>query len=197
MARPRDADIDRRLLDAAGRLLAEVGYDDLTMEAVAVAAGVSKPSLYRRYPSMARLVFEVLMAGYDTPDMPDTGSFRDDMVDVAIAVGSICERTRGLISDQMSEMANDPAFAGEVLERYMLLTLARQHLVWERGVDRGEVDPTVDGMAALRDLASAIWVRVGNLHEPATEATLRPVVERWYGGVAVRQPAVTPLQPNR
>ncbi len=195
MARPRDADIDRRLLEAAGRLLAEVGYDDLTMEAVAAAAGVSKPSLYRRYPSKARLVFEVLMIGYDSPDMPDTGSFRDDMVGVAVAVGSICERTRGLISDQMSEMASDPAFAGEVLERYMLLTLARQHLVWERGVSRGEVDPAVDGMAALRDLTSAIWVRVGNLHEPATRATLKPVVDRWYGGVALRQPATA--QPNR
>jgi AcrR family transcriptional regulator len=53
MGRPRDPSAHGRLLDATRTLLRDVGYQQLTMEAVALRAGVGKPTLYRRWHSKA------------------------------------------------------------------------------------------------------------------------------------------------
>lgn len=192
MARPRDADIDRRLLEATGQLLVDVGYDELTMEAVATAAEVSKPSLYRRYPSKAHLVFEYLIAQGIRDRLPDTGSFRDDMVQVALRQAGSVAQSAALVADQTAQMAHDPAFAEAVLERYVLVIVRHQLEVWRRGVARHEVSEALDGADALRDLSAALWIRFGALHEPITEASVARVVDRWIAGVGDRSG-----QPNR
>src|SRR3712207_2730181 len=51
----------RRLLDRAVELFGEHGYDELSMAAIARAAGISKPLLYHYFPSKRRL-FEAALA---------------------------------------------------------------------------------------------------------------------------------------
>jgi AcrR family transcriptional regulator len=48
--RPRDPRRDEAIYGAAIALVAEVGFDGMTLEAVATRAGVSKPTIYRRCP---------------------------------------------------------------------------------------------------------------------------------------------------
>lgn len=81
--RPRDATRGAELLHAAQDLLLEVGYEHLSMDAVAKRAGASKSTLYRRWPSKADLVSAALEAfEWDAP-VPDTGSLRDDLMALA------------------------------------------------------------------------------------------------------------------
>lgn len=54
--RPRSAVCDDAILDAAWRLLGEVGYARLSMERIAQEAGVGKPTLYLRYACKADVV---------------------------------------------------------------------------------------------------------------------------------------------
>lgn len=42
-------DVDRRILDAAGRLLVDVGLEDLEVDDVAELAGVGRSTVYRRF----------------------------------------------------------------------------------------------------------------------------------------------------
>ena len=46
--RPRNPDLDERILDATRRLLAERGYQGLSIDAVARAAGTTRPTVYLR-----------------------------------------------------------------------------------------------------------------------------------------------------
>ncbi|WP_183101405.1 TetR/AcrR family transcriptional regulator [Nocardioides pelophilus] len=56
--RPRDPRIEQAALAAARALLVEVGYQRLTVAAVAGRAGTTKAALYRRWPSLPHLVYE-------------------------------------------------------------------------------------------------------------------------------------------
>ena len=76
--RPRDARIDSAVLDAAAELLAEVGYADLTVAAIADRAGTSRPAVYRRWPTMAHLVHEAAFRDSVTREPPRTGVLDDD-----------------------------------------------------------------------------------------------------------------------
>ena len=48
--RPRSAEADAAILDAAIDAFIAGGWDGLSIEGVAAAAGVGKTTIYRRYP---------------------------------------------------------------------------------------------------------------------------------------------------
>ncbi|MDY7103601.1 MAG: TetR/AcrR family transcriptional regulator [Actinomycetota bacterium] len=58
--RPRDARADGAILDATVELLGRVGYSSLRIDDVATNAGVSKTTIYRRWPSKVALVVATL-----------------------------------------------------------------------------------------------------------------------------------------
>ncbi len=60
--RPRDTDIDRRIVEAASRLLERDGMDGVSIAAVAKEAGVGRPTVYRRYQDRVHLARAVLEA---------------------------------------------------------------------------------------------------------------------------------------
>src|SRR5581483_3183891 len=73
--RPRDAAADDAILHATVDMLAEVGFDRLTIEAIAARAQIGKPSIYRRWHSKAELVVDAVTALIPftpaSPDQPD------------------------------------------------------------------------------------------------------------------------------
>ena len=60
--RPRSTDVDARILGSAVALLREGGLASLTIAAVAERAGVTRPSVYRRFPDAEALAIGVLYA---------------------------------------------------------------------------------------------------------------------------------------
>ena len=81
--RPRvEGDRETEILDAAVRVLGEVGYDRLTMDLVAIEARASKATLYRRWQNKATLVVDAVSRakGMPNPDSPTTGSLRGDLL---------------------------------------------------------------------------------------------------------------------
>ena len=80
--RPRDEAREQAILGAAIDLIVSVGYDAMSMEAVATRAGVSKATIYRRWSGKAELVADAIR-GLDEGnhvDPPDTGSLRGDLL---------------------------------------------------------------------------------------------------------------------
>jgi AcrR family transcriptional regulator len=94
--RPRDEARQACILDAALSLLAEVGYDRLTVEAVAARAGAGKATLYRRWSGKAPLVVDALRctAGHEE-SWPDTGSLRGDLVAAVQKMAAFLTSTEG------------------------------------------------------------------------------------------------------
>ncbi|MBE2314483.1 TetR/AcrR family transcriptional regulator [Solirubrobacter sp. CPCC 204708] len=80
--RPRDPRRREAILAAAVALVAEVGYDRMTVDALAARAGVSKPTIYRRWPGgKSEIIVEAIRAKRaDGSQAPDTGSLRGDLI---------------------------------------------------------------------------------------------------------------------
>src|SRR6187455_1103921 len=87
LARPRtggrSARVVSEVLSATLEAFAEQGYAGLSVEAVALRAGVNKTTIYRRWPTKADLVGAALVSlRDDDPEPPNTGSLRDDLLQV-------------------------------------------------------------------------------------------------------------------
>jgi AcrR family transcriptional regulator len=77
--RPRDADIDARVLEAARELLEEAGFAGATIQAIAQRAGVQTPAVYRRWPNRIRLIEECVFPGLDEVDVRPSGNLEADL----------------------------------------------------------------------------------------------------------------------
>src|SRR5919199_170618 len=78
--RPRDPSRDGVIRKAILRLLADVGYGALTMDAVAAQAGVGKATIYRRWRTKEDLVVDTIAELHHLDSAPpDTGSLEGDL----------------------------------------------------------------------------------------------------------------------
>lgn len=78
--RPRSAQAHKAIIDATLELLAEEGFQGLSIEEVAARAGVGKTTIYRRWSSKEELVMEAIRHVQVDAPFVDTGNFRNDLV---------------------------------------------------------------------------------------------------------------------
>ena len=70
------------VLDAAGELLGEEGARRVHVDAVARRSGVARTTIYRHWPEPSALLFDAFRYGVEPTPVPDTGSVRDDLVEL-------------------------------------------------------------------------------------------------------------------
>ena len=84
LGRKRDHTRDPEILDAALDVLAETGYDGMTIDMVAARAKAGKATLYRRWASKPELVLDAVACmkakDLELDALPDTGTLRGDLV---------------------------------------------------------------------------------------------------------------------
>lgn len=172
LGRKRDHSRDPEMLDAALDVLAEVGYEGMTVDMVAARAKAGKATLYRRWPSKAELVIDAVACmkqGSAPPDeLPDTGTLRGDLV-AMIKPHSIedGERKLKVMAGVVSMLSRDPQLAEAVNRAITEPRVAVNRLLMQRAVDRGEVRTGADietvahigpSMAAYRVLVQRLPV---------------------------------------
>ncbi|UYY57105.1 TetR/AcrR family transcriptional regulator [Sphingomonas sp. S2-65] len=88
--RPRNADLDDAIREAAWALIANVGCEALTFEAIAQAVGCSRSTLYRRFATKADMVSHMLdeTARSFAPQLPPDAPPRE----LLLAHAATCSR---------------------------------------------------------------------------------------------------------
>ena len=160
--RPRvEGDREREILEAALAILTEVGYDRLTMDAVAARAKASKATLYRRWSTKANLVIDALHHQQEPYELPDTGSLRGDLQAAFCGLGGLDDPDAvARFSAVITAITRDPEFA-EAFRRDVInpkLDATRQ--IWERAKARGEIHGDVDVELLEPALAGIVLHRV-------------------------------------
>ena len=132
---------EQAVLSAVIELLAEAGYEALTMDAVAARARASKTTIYKRWrgkPELVSAAVDTLVAGR-LPADTDTGSLRGDLLAVVLAMsGHLTSDFLAMMSGLVEAMRRDPALAG-VLRAHLMDDAPAARLIIGRAVARGEL----------------------------------------------------------
>jgi AcrR family transcriptional regulator len=149
LGRKRDHTRDPEILEAALEVLAETGYDAMSMDQVAARAKAGKATLYRRWPSKADLVLDAVscmkQAQSRVEDLPDTGTLRGDFI-ALIRPHSMedAERKMRVMGAVVSMLSRDPELADAVNEAVTEPRARLNRILIERAIERGEVAPNAD-----------------------------------------------------
>ena len=125
-------------------MLAEVGYDRLTMDAVALRAKASKATLYRRWNGKVSLVIDALHHHHQheqpEPSPVDTGSLRGDLIAVYCGTGGLTDKPEvAAFGAILTAIIRDPEFAAAFRRDVVAPKLAASRAIFERAIERGEI----------------------------------------------------------
>lgn len=158
--RPRSDAAERAILRAGARLLAERGVRRTSMEAIAVAARVSKATIYRRWPSKDALVLDLIAGAVEDVDAATDGALpgpADARADLLAWVRAGLEAGRTPAGDALQHLvrraAEDPALAANLTRRLLRRHRERFSAIVERGVRARQIRPHLD-VDTLLDLLS-------------------------------------------
>lgn len=163
--RPRSAEADRAILEATRDLLLADGYEQLTIQAIAECAGVAKQTVYRRWPSKARIVADAVLSGV----LSNGADWRADAADAPADLrGWLHAAAAGLARPSsitvMRALAAAAAESDEDATRlYAALNEPSRRSLLARlraGVERGEIRADADLEAAADALLGAMLYRV-------------------------------------
>ncbi|MFD3512991.1 TetR/AcrR family transcriptional regulator [Streptomyces sp. NPDC058657] len=174
--RPRDAGLDRALLEATLEVLHDKGYGGLTTSAVAKRAGVSTATLYRRWKSKDDLVVGTAVSwAHDLGPGEDTGTLYGDLTALLTDKARTLDGPGGrLLHVLIGESAHNPALARVLDDAVVQPVRERADALVRRAVARGEIAPVPD-LHILADLVVGAMVsRVFLTPRPAQPDADRP-----------------------
>lgn len=159
--RPREQEVDQRIVDAALRLMAQHGYARMSMDGVAAEAGVSKPTIYRRYSGKEELAVAAIVAYCATNPPLYTGETRGDLIAQMRHFRWAMERPFGMamLGTVLAEEHETPALLA-VFREY-LVKPRRQELrrLFNRARERGELPEDADIGLAINMLIGAYYAQ--------------------------------------
>ncbi|WP_369247221.1 TetR/AcrR family transcriptional regulator [Streptomyces sp. R41] len=134
----REAELYTAVLD----LLREVGYDALTMDAVAARTKSSKATLYRQWGGKAELVVKAMRHSKRGIADVDTGSLRGDFLSL-LAREDDCtmEQNSALMRALAMAVHSNPDLLKAFRELLIEPEIEEMRTVLRRAVDRGEIRP--------------------------------------------------------
>ncbi|MDM9581072.1 TetR/AcrR family transcriptional regulator [Nostoc sp. GT001] len=188
--RPRSIHADQAILQATLDLLAEVGYESMSIEAIASRAGVGKTTIYRRYTSKEELVADAIESLRDDLVIPDTDSFWGDM---DILINNAAKKIDSPLGRQtlaliISTASSNPQFAEVYWTKYTKLRREAFSKILERAKSRGEIHKDADVELIIDLVSGSLYYAL--IFKPTTEpveAYMRRTMNLLIKGVGSRE----------
>lgn len=170
--RPRSEQSRQAILRSTLELLQrDGGFADLSIEAIAADANVSKATVYRWWPTKGALVADAFSASADEElRFPDTGNVRNDMSRQMRRLIRIFRSKRGkIVAALLAGGQSDPELIEAFRERFLWPRRREAYKTLQRGIDRGELPRDSNLDLILDSLYGAIYMRFLIRHAELTE----------------------------
>ena len=167
-ARTREAVVDAALAELVSR-----GYDRMSVEGVALRAGVHKTTVYRRWGTKDRLLAEALReAAQSRIEVPDTGDIGEDLRSLARTIQATLSSREGMATVRaLISGAQVSPEVGQIARRFWAARLAQVGPIVERAVGRGQLPRGTSATGVIEHLAAPLYYRLLLMAESPTEAT--------------------------
>jgi AcrR family transcriptional regulator len=177
--RTKDARIDDAIVGATIELLDEIGYQGLTIGAVASRAGVHRPAVYRRWASKRHLVGDAVASQMGVAPTPDTGDVRADLVaGITTLVRSLSGTALGRVLPALvADLANDAELAAEIRDRVFDPPRDSTAIALRSAIARGDIRSDIDIDFVLDALAAPVYYRILFGHLPVSDRLAEQVVD--------------------
>jgi AcrR family transcriptional regulator len=185
--RPRSQKAHQAILAAAAELLLAHGLAAISMDAVAERAGVSKATIYRRWPTKEALALDALYTEWAAarPYARDTGTLRGDLLSLLRPWARLASSRpyARVIAALLAEAQADPVFAAEYRHRVVEPRRDQARAIFQRAIDRGEIPGDTKVDVALDLLYGPLYHRLLHGHAPVNDRFVRDVVDMALTGI--------------
>lgn len=190
VTRPRvEGDREVEILEATLEVLADVGYDRLTMDAVATRAKASKATLYRRWNDKASLVVDALLLHKSMEEPADTGNLRDDLVATYCGFGGLTDpKGVAMFSSVITAISRDADFAAAFRKKVIGPKIAAAELIYNRAKERGEIREDLDASLFGPALAGICLHRLYMLGEVPDQEAVARIIDQIIVPAAMNPP---------
>jgi AcrR family transcriptional regulator len=155
--RARDPDIDARILAVASSHLSTVGYEAMSLAAVAQEANTTRQALYRRWPTKASLAAAALRSAEDTgPEVSSEDPLRDLVAELADFQRGVSKPGRLSLVGTMLQDSTHPELRARYQKRVIARRRQRIRAILERAQRLGLIDPDAD-LAIAISLPTGSW----------------------------------------
>ena len=159
--RPRDPEVERRILAATLRQLGEAGYSRMSVESIAAETGVGKPAIYRRWSGKADLATAAVSTLRIQEPPVDTGATQGDLEGILKNFRKSLLRPNGmaLVGMVLAEESHAPELLALFRERIVEPRRKMLRTVLGRARARGELCAEADVEIAVATLVGAVYAR--------------------------------------
>lgn len=185
--RTRDADAERRVLEAAFELVGSRTPGEVGINDIAAAANVSKQTIYRWWPSRTAVILDALVIGTmkATPFEASDDIRADFEAHLRTVIRLFNSPTGRIVREMLAEAQTDDAIAEEFRQRFWQprrdLSLARL----ERGMELGQIRGDIDHHIVLDAIYGPLWTRLMIGHLPMRPADAARITAAIWPGIAI------------
>lgn len=169
--RPRSERARDAILKSTLKLVQSIGFEELSIEAIAADADVGKATIYRWWPDKATLLADAFAdSAAQELRFPDTGSLQSDMSLQMNRLIRILRGRRGrILAALIGGGQSDSKLLEAFRERFMKPRRKEAYATLRRGIERGELPPNVDLDLVLDALYGPLFLRYLVRHQPITK----------------------------
>jgi len=186
--RPRDEAVRRRILSAARDLLEEVGFAQVTCEAIADCSGTSKTTIYRWWPNKAAVLLDAFVEAV-SPELP--AGYPDSLEEYMVShlrqfTRVLMGRSGRLLAAILAAAQHDPDVEAALVSHWIGPRRARARRAMRRYQAEGQLDASIDIDQALDSLYGPLYFLLMVRHRKLTLAYADNLARTLLAGFAPR-----------
>ena len=183
--RPRDTAATLLLRHTALEIVEELGFDGLSVEAVAARAGVAKTTIYRRWRNVWSLLMEAFLAAVTRlAPIEYRGSARESLADSLRHLASAFRGRPGKVLGLLLGRAQTEAeLADAFWTRWVEPRRVLARDIIQRGISSGELRKGLNADVAIDALYGALYYRLLIPYAPMTDEYIDQLIDTVLSGM--------------
>jgi len=186
LGRPRDPKIDDAVLETAAEILDAEGYAGFSIQAVIDRAGVTRPAIYRRWPTRQDLVIAALERKLDTPVAVDSGCTRCDLIGAVRLFTTAFRRSLPprTLAPLIADCAEEPRLYTHAMNALVRPLRDATREILFRAAARDDLRTDTNGELILDLLSSIVYYRGLFGHARVDTRSVEEMVDTLLQGIA-------------